>query len=503
MSVHILVVDDEVGFRTLLLRLLEPAGYEVRTATNAHEALRRIEEDPPAVLISDIHMPGPDGLWLASQVRARSPHTAMVLATSDATVPPTESMRRGIIAYILKPLQREAVLKSVAAAFRWWAEQSGGELPALVPRAPIEPEAAPAPAARSARRANSGELVISRRTALAVVVAALLIAAAVFLYWRLGKPARVLAAVAEASGAVMVYDGDGQPLQQGSGFFVGPDLFVTNHHVVNGGLRSTIVRPRGVRYAVAGVTAIDRRADLVVLKTTRQSDAYLPLATTTPQIGDAIAVYGAPLGVTGTLSTGIISAAPEADGAPLQISAPISHGSSGSPVVNADGDVVGVATSFNALGQALNYAIPAPRLSALLRQAGDVQPLIAASRGAGDDRERNDLIGPVRSAIISADQDETPTRLIFDREGKLAERTIGDAYGTADALVAGCIPAAARDEHDEFGNVIVRHCADGTILNLSYRLDRRGNWLEREISRVTTGASEILARETRVIDYWE
>src|SRR5581483_26254 len=111
---YVLIVDDEAGFRELMTRILAPTGYRLRTATNAHEALRIIAEETPAVAICDVHMPGPTGLWLAGQIRTLSPHTAMVLATSDPTVPPTESMRRGVVAYILKPYQRQAVLRAVA-----------------------------------------------------------------------------------------------------------------------------------------------------------------------------------------------------------------------------------------------------------------------------------------------------------------------------------------------------------------------------------------------------
>src|SRR5687767_96027 len=107
---HVLVVDDQSGFRELLKRFLEPAGYEVRTASDAHEALARLADAPPAVAILDVHMPGPNGLWLANQIRSGSPTTAIVLATSDDTVPPVESLKKGVVAYIVKPLQRGAVL---------------------------------------------------------------------------------------------------------------------------------------------------------------------------------------------------------------------------------------------------------------------------------------------------------------------------------------------------------------------------------------------------------
>jgi len=76
----VLVVDDESGVRDLMSRWLA-AGYDVRTASNADEALTRVHGDPPAVALCDIRMPGRDGLWLAQQIRDASPETAVIMAT--------------------------------------------------------------------------------------------------------------------------------------------------------------------------------------------------------------------------------------------------------------------------------------------------------------------------------------------------------------------------------------------------------------------------------------
>ncbi len=115
----VLVVDDDQGVRTILRRLLEQAGHSVREADSAHEALARIAESAPAVTLCDVHMPGPNGLWLADQIRVQSPTTAIVLVTGDAEIPPVESLRRAVVGYVLKPLQREALLRSVDDGRLW------------------------------------------------------------------------------------------------------------------------------------------------------------------------------------------------------------------------------------------------------------------------------------------------------------------------------------------------------------------------------------------------
>ena len=68
----------------------------------------------PQVVLCDVHLrDGPNGLWLADRIRERHPTTAMILATGDATVPPVQSLRKGIVAYLVKPFRREDVLQAV------------------------------------------------------------------------------------------------------------------------------------------------------------------------------------------------------------------------------------------------------------------------------------------------------------------------------------------------------------------------------------------------------
>ena len=114
-----LIVDDEAPIRQVARRFLTPEGYEIDEAANAIEALGRIEATPPAVVLLDVHMPGPNGLWLADQIRAISPTTAIVLVTGDADVPPYESLRKGVIAYVLKPLNRRELVRIVDEAIAW------------------------------------------------------------------------------------------------------------------------------------------------------------------------------------------------------------------------------------------------------------------------------------------------------------------------------------------------------------------------------------------------
>lgn len=536
---HVLVVDDEAGFRDLLTRILEPAGYKVQTATNAHEALNSIAQSAPAVAICDIHMPGPTGLWLASQIREQSPATAMVLATVDSSVPPTESMRRGIVAYILKPYRRHEVLSAVAQAYRWWSAESGEEVPALVPVASSAGAPSFSPPSGYSTASERASLPGRSKTRLVVAIAALVVAAlgvAAAMYMMSHTSSQVLSRVAASAGMVLVYDGAGKLVMQGSGFFIEPELFVTNHHVVNGGMSAKVVSG-AAEYRVAGVAAGDRQHDLVLLETTSPAPQHLTLADAAPDMGDAVSVYGAPLGLRGTLSTGIVSTARDDTGGRLQITAPISPGSSGSPVVNKTGAVVGVAVSSNALGQGLNFAVPAAYVRELLRSRGEVQPLLAASRGGGGDRERHDLLGPVRVATVfseeplvamlarltaeytrtmppaearqRAQQDAiaaSRTQLIFDRDGRLVETRLGDGSVRKDVPMPRTLDGeaqVAREELDATGNPARRVYADGSEVTFRYQLDPRGNWVSREAVRRDAAGRTSVSTGRRDIEYWE
>ena len=68
---------------------------------------------PADIVLCDVRMPGETGLWLTGQLRTQFPETAIVLVTSDRSVPPQISLQPGVVEYLAKPLTREDVLKAV------------------------------------------------------------------------------------------------------------------------------------------------------------------------------------------------------------------------------------------------------------------------------------------------------------------------------------------------------------------------------------------------------
>ncbi|HEU4711378.1 MAG TPA: trypsin-like peptidase domain-containing protein [Pyrinomonadaceae bacterium] len=179
--------------------------------------------------------------------------------------------------------------------------------------------------------------------------------------------------------AIATYDANGEALMTGSGFFLKPGQVVTNLHVIRGAVRAEIktLDGKGKVFPVTGVLAVDEEGDLALmnvdmpLERARSSE----LATELPDEGETIFVIGNPLKLEGSVSDGIVSAVREVPNSYriIQITAPISHGNSGSPVFNLRGQVLGVVTVKVTNGQNINLAIAAARVGEL--RAGTLRPL--------------------------------------------------------------------------------------------------------------------------------
>jgi serine protease Do len=160
-------------------------------------------------------------------------------------------------------------------------------------------------------------------------------------------------------------------LRSGTGFFIREDgLLVTNYHVIEDYVEALVKLSNGEFIPIERIIAEDRKVDLALLKLRGKKRCFPRLRTTDTKIevGQPVVVIGGPMGLEGTIADGIISAIREISdvGKVVQITAPVSPGSSGSPVVNIKGEVVGIAVAFIREGQSLNFAIPAEKLNRLL-----------------------------------------------------------------------------------------------------------------------------------------
>ena len=171
--------------------------------------------------------------------------------------------------------------------------------------------------------------------------------------------------------SVLTYDLKGEPLISGSGFFIRPGEVMTNMHVIKGAHRVEIhtLEGKGRTYPVTGALAIDDEADLALLKVDLPAERSrpLPMTSTLPDEGEQIFVIGNPLRLEGSVSDGIVSAIREVPdlGRIIQVTAPVSHGNSGSPLFNMRGEVIGIVTVKVTNGQNINLALGVSRMTAL------------------------------------------------------------------------------------------------------------------------------------------
>lgn len=161
---------------------------------------------------------------------------------------------------------------------------------------------------------------------------------------------------------ILTYNQNGQQISQGSGFFVSQTQIVTCLHVLRDAYRAEIKLSDDSLRPILGLLAEDQARDLALLKADASGVRITPLEFSRflPKEGEQVFVFGSPMGLGNSLSDGIVSAIRGLKdiGNIIQITAPISAGSSGSAVVNSSGQVVGIASLQILAGQNLNFAVP-------------------------------------------------------------------------------------------------------------------------------------------------
>ena len=193
----------------------------------------------------------------------------------------------------------------------------------------------------------------------------------------------------------------------GTGFVVWPDGRVaTNLHVIAGAREATVLLNDGRKFDRVEVLAVDQAHDLAILRI--PATGLVPLA-----LGDSLAVkpgehvvaIGHPMGMGNTVSDGLVSGVRKIDPKHtlLQISAPISPGSSGGPIFNERAEVIGVATLYSAEGQNLNFGVPVAYL----------KPLLLAERGTP----------------LAAFATEVDAALLADCTGEEVQKAVGQIEG--------------------------------------------------------------------------
>ncbi len=257
---------------------------------------------------------------------------------------------------------------------------------------------------------------------------------------------RVRASVVEILGTV---DGTGDT-SYGTGFVVRESsLVVTNAHVLRG-VKAPMVRTwEGALLASVEVLLQDDAVDLGVLRVKGLRAEPLPLAEgPIPAVGTRVVAVGHPRGYEFTVSDGIVSASRTLDdGGPelIQTTAPISPGSSGGPLLDVAGRVVGVCSLTLTEGQNINFAVPAARLGPALQRALEVERGLAK----GDP----DKMPPEALALVVRKHREAGD---LARASDLVQRALGTHPKNLGLLLEAAEVAWSRGNYSEVEGYLAR-----------------------------------------------
>jgi len=120
MKPKILIIDDDTSLRRVLEYNLQEAGYQVSAAASGEEGLRLFAEEAPALVITDMKMPGMDGMQVLKSIKERSPETLVIVITAFGTVDvAVEAMKLGAYDYITKPFNRDELRLTVGKALQF------------------------------------------------------------------------------------------------------------------------------------------------------------------------------------------------------------------------------------------------------------------------------------------------------------------------------------------------------------------------------------------------
>jgi len=129
---RILIVDDDAMAREILKRILEHAGYEVMTAGSGPEALRKLHEGIPHLVVVDLMMPEMDGFELCRRIKSHLDVPIMILSAVATVESKVEGLQMYAEDYVVKPFEKEELIARVQRVLRRYAESAGVEQPEVV-----------------------------------------------------------------------------------------------------------------------------------------------------------------------------------------------------------------------------------------------------------------------------------------------------------------------------------------------------------------------------------
>jgi hypothetical protein len=255
------------------------------------------------------------------------------------------------------------------------------------------------------------------------------------------NPARaVFKKVAPSLVTIIALDQNNQPLGQGSGFYIKPHLLATNLHVIRNAKSLRVADATTHKtQTVRGIQAVSVEQDLAVLQV-EETGTPLALATTPFETGDTVYALGNPIGMETALSSGIVSGLRKfGKTSMVQITVPISPGSSGGPVVNVHGEVIGIFTSYLVEGQNLNFAVDGRDLARLIAsQTGKSAQTLSflATLALSPENEHTSVLQTLHITAPEIHWGHTPDRTQHSLNWHLSVKNDGDrAVKNVDLLI--------------------------------------------------------------------
>ncbi len=330
-----------------------------------------------------------------------------------------------------------------------------------------------------------------------------------FVFWKIPvagalTPEEIAKNALDATVLINMVDASGKVASRGSGFFVQRNLIVTNFHLINGLTRGGArVVGQEITYPIEKINVEDEKRNLAILQVSAPGIEPLPIGNSeSVAVGDQVYVIGNPLGVLeGTFSGGIISAIREVDGVKLfQVTAPISEGNSGGPVLNAQGEVIGVSQGIVPAGENLNFAIHSIYLKTLVNQLG--QKMLQSGIELYEASQFEEAIKSLESAL----------HVLSDPEGRaLAQLYLGCSkrgFGESDLRVSAefrealrhkpnqALPPRIGEDHPVFKLLLEKVRSESTgELTVTCSLPQTEIWIDgNDIERTLIGTGTATVR---------
>ena len=329
--------------------------------------------------------------------------------------------------------------------------------------------------------------------------------------------ARVATRSARSVVSLKCLDSTGRDLRRGSGFVVGGGRIATNVHLVRGCWRVEVRDQRGdllltTHYAAAYCNF----ADVAVLPAIPSPRSTLRLTRALPDVGQPIVVIGAPERSTQTVSGGLVSAIPNGDdGRLVQITAQVSPGSSGGPVLDLHGDAVGIAVAQFPERQDRTYAVPASAITTALasdfrrialtdipggQEADNAQRAQGHEGAASDDSTVAADIRRARAIVDSAVWDTASATPCTRQRDTVCLRKLRDVFVPRIAS-ARVYLAAGFASHDSTVWLMTALVAEsgGTKLAKAGAYDQAYEWLDQLMIELARESSTYLISQTQQI----